>query len=144
MNAGRRICLNILCTVSAGIAAGGSFAPIAQAEPTTLTGTVTHVRDGDTIEVGRIPIHLNGVSAPEMNEPLGPQSKAFMTDLVMGKRLSCELIGDNLYDMLAIVYYFYEHNIGATVIVNGLALDCPRYSGGRYAQYEIEGALEGC
>jgi endonuclease YncB( thermonuclease family) len=34
---------------------------------TVLTGTVTKVRDGDTIEVGRIPIRLNGVSAPEMN-----------------------------------------------------------------------------
>jgi hypothetical protein len=28
-------------------------APLAAAEPTTLTGTVTHVRDGDTIEVGK-------------------------------------------------------------------------------------------
>jgi hypothetical protein len=56
----------------------------AQAEPTTLTGTVTKVRDGDTIEVGRIPIRLNGVSAPEMREPLGPQSKTFMTDFVIG------------------------------------------------------------
>lgn len=34
-----------------------SIAPvIALAEPTLLTGTVTHVRDGDTIEVGNIPI----------------------------------------------------------------------------------------
>ena len=56
----------------------------AVADPTTLTGTVTKVRDGDTIEVGRVPIRLNGVSAPELKEPLGSQSKAFMTDLVMG------------------------------------------------------------
>ena len=55
------------------------------ADPTTLTGTVTHVRDGDTIEVGKIPIRLNGVSAPELKEPLGPQSKEFMRDLVDGK-----------------------------------------------------------
>ena len=37
--------------------------------------------DGDTIDVGRIPIRLNGVSAPEMDWPLGPQSKAFIIDL---------------------------------------------------------------
>ena len=48
------------------------------ADPTILTGTVTHLRDGDTIEVGNIPIRLNGVSAPELKEPLGPQSKQFM------------------------------------------------------------------
>ena len=57
---------------------------IAYAEPTFLEGKVTNVRDGDTIEVGNIPIRLNGVSAPEMNEPLGSQSKAFMVDAVMG------------------------------------------------------------
>jgi hypothetical protein len=38
------------------------------ADPTILTGTVTHVRDGDTIVVGAIPIRLNGVSAPELND----------------------------------------------------------------------------
>ena len=63
------------------------------AEPTVLTGTVTHVRDGDTIEVGKIPIRLNGVSAPELKEPLGPQSKEFMRDLVDGKSVHCELTG---------------------------------------------------
>ena len=38
------------------------------AEPTILTGTVTHVRDGDTIEVGKIPIRLNGIDAPETRQ----------------------------------------------------------------------------
>jgi len=36
-------------------------------DPTVLIGNVIKVRDGDTIEVGRVPIRLNGVSAPEMN-----------------------------------------------------------------------------
>ena len=44
---------------------------IVLAEPTLVAGTVTHVRDGDTIEVGNIPVRLNGVSAPELKEPLG-------------------------------------------------------------------------
>lgn len=110
------------------------------AEPTTLTGTVTKVRDGDTIEVGKIPIRLNGVSAPEMNEPLGPQSKAFMTEMVMGKRVRCELDGSKTHDRFVGICYLDEQDIGATVIANGLALDCPRYSGGRYAGYEVQGA----
>ena len=93
------------------------------------TGQVTKVRDGDTIEVGRVPIRLNGVSAPEMNEPLGPQSKAFMTDLVMGKRVRCELNGEKTHDRFVGVCYLDGKDIGATVIANGLALDCPRYSG---------------
>ena len=112
----------------------------ALADPTTITGQVTKVRDGDTIEVGRIPIRLNGVSAPEMNEPLGRQSKAFMTDLVIGKRLRCELNGEKTHDRFVGVCYLDGQDIGATVIANGLAVDCPRFSGGRYAEYEIEEA----
>ena len=116
------------------------FAFPALAEPTILTGAITKVRDGDTIEVGKIPIRLNGVSAPEMNEPLGPQSKTFMTDLVMGKPVRCELDGSKTHDRFVGICYLDEQDIGATVIGAGLALDCPRFSGGRYAEYEVEGA----
>ena len=116
------------------------IASSAFADPTILTGTVTKVRDGDTIEVGKTPIRLNGVSAPEMNEPLGPQSKAFMTDLVMGKRVRCELDGSKTHDRFVGVCYLDVQDIGARVVANGLALDCPRFSGGRYAEYEVEEA----
>jgi len=109
------------------------------ADPTTLTGTVTKVRDGDTIEVGKVPIRLNGVSAPEMREPLGPKSKSFMTDLVMGKRVRCELDGSKTHDRFVGICYLDEQDIGATMIEAGLALDCPRFGGGRYAEYEVKG-----
>ena len=39
------------------------------------------------------------------------------------------------------VYYLDGKDIGATDIANGLALDCPRFSGGRYAEYEVKGAV---
>ncbi|MDB9703742.1 thermonuclease family protein [Rhodospirillales bacterium] len=112
----------------------------ALADPSVLLGTVTKVRDGDTIEVGKIPIRLKGVSAPEMREPLGPKSKSFMTNLVMGKRVRCELGGSKTHDRFVGVCYLDGQDIGATVIGAGLALDCKRFSGGRYAEYEIKGA----
>ena len=114
----------------------------ALADPTILTGGVTKVRDGDTIEVGKIPIRLNGVSAPEMKEPLGHQSKSFMVDLVMGKRLRCELDGTKTHDRWVGICYLNGRDIGAAVIGVGLALDCPRYSGGRYGDFEQPGARE--
>ena len=58
-----------------------------------LKGPVTHVRDGDTIEVSKIPIRLNGVAAPERNDPHGPQATAFMRDLILGNEVRCELTG---------------------------------------------------
>jgi micrococcal nuclease len=113
---------------------------IALAEPTILTGTVTHVRDGDTIEVGKIPIRLNGVSAPELDEPLGSVSKQFMLDLIDGKSVRCELTGAKTYDRLVGTCFLDGQDIGAAVISAGLALDCPRYSGGRYSEFEVASA----
>lgn len=112
----------------------------ALAAQTILTGNVTKVRDGDTIEVGKIPIRLNGVSAPEMKEPLGPQSKAFMSNLVMGKRVRCKLDGTTTHDRWVGICYREGQDIGAAVIGAGLALDCPRFSGGRYENFERRGA----
>ncbi|MEQ8319354.1 MAG: thermonuclease family protein [Rhodospirillales bacterium] len=102
----------------------------------TLEGPVTHVRDGDTIEVSRIPIRFNGVSAPELDEHLGQASKAFMIDLVNKKRVHCELNGEKTYDRFVGVCYLDDQDIGAAVIKAGLALDCPRFSGGRYREFE--------
>ena len=112
------------------------------AEPTTLIGTVTHIRDGDTIEVSEIPIRLNGVSAPELNEPLGERSKIFMRDLVLGQQVRCELNGEKTYGRFVGTCYLGGKDIGILVIEAGLALDCPRYSGGRYAVSEIATARE--
>ena len=112
------------------------------ADTTVLTGTVTHVRDGDTIEVGKIPIRLNGVSAPELDEPLGYTSKQFMIDLVDGKSVLCEMTGAKTYDRLVGTCYLDGQDIGAVVISEGLALDCPRYSGGRYGEFEVAGAQD--
>jgi micrococcal nuclease len=117
------------------------IAPPALADPTILTGDVTKVRDGDTIEVGKIPIRLNGVSAPEMRELLGPQSKAFMLDLVMGKRVRCELDGTKTHDRWVGICYLNGLDFGAAIIGAGLALDCPRYSGGRHAKLEVPAAV---
>ena len=112
----------------------------AVADPTILTGKVTHVRDGDTIEVGKTPIRLSGVSAPELKEPLGPQSKQFMRDLVLGKRVRCELIGKKTYDRFVGTCFLGDRDIGRAIIRSGLALDCPRFSGGRYAGEETAAA----
>ena len=113
---------------------------IAFAEPTLLSGTVTHVRDGDTIEVGNIPIRLNGVSAPELKEPLGNQSKKFMKQQVEGKNIRCELDGTKTYDRYVGVCSLDGKDIGISIIASGLAIDCPRYSKGHYAKYETEAA----
>ena len=117
-----------------------SISVTSYAELTVLTGMVTHVRDGDTIEVGKVPIRLNGVSSPELKEPLGHQSKQFMKRLVKGKNIRCELDGTKTYDRYVGACFLNGKDIGVSIILSGLALDCPRYSKGRYAKYETEAA----
>ena len=97
----------------------------------TVTGPAQRVSDGDTLTVQGIRIRLNGVDAPEMDEPYGRKSRAAMIDIVDGRTLVCELGGVS-YDRRVGVCFIDGQDIGATLISQGLALDCPRYSGGRY------------
>ena len=119
---------------------GGLITSAIAAEPTILTGVVTHVRDGDTIEVGKLPVRLIGVSAHELKEPLGEQSRQFMHELAFGKTIRCELNGKKTYDRFVGTCYLGKLDIGAAIIKAGLALDCRRYSGGRYAGLETASA----
>ncbi|MCP4327258.1 MAG: thermonuclease family protein [Alphaproteobacteria bacterium] len=102
-----------------------------------ITGTVTHVRDGDTIEVDGVPIRFEGVAAPELKERYGRESKYFMVDLVSGKEVRCELTGERSYDRYIGNCFPDGEDIGALTIAAGLARDCPRFSGGRYEELEI-------
>ena len=92
----------------------------------------THVRNVYTIEVGGVPVRLNGVAAPELNEPIGQDAKRFMVRLVAGKLLRCELNGERSHDRFIGACYLERQDIGASIISAGLARDCPRFSGGRY------------
>lgn len=93
--------------------------------------------DGDTIRVNRTTkVRLLGVAAPERNEGGGPEATAFMKRLVNGRTVTCDLNGEKTYDRLVGTCYVNGRDIGEAVIRAGLARDCPRYSGGRYAHVE--------
>ena len=65
----------------------------------TLSGTVTHVRDGDTIEVNGIAIRLAALNCPET----GTKESSNATTLAKkfaGAEAMCELTGAKTYDRL--------------------------------------------
>ena len=74
-------------------------APQAVTEGQVLTGTITHVRDGDTIEVDGIPIRLAALDCPENGSAEGNQATVVAKQLA-GLEASCELTGDKTYDRL--------------------------------------------
>src|SRR6056297_1613480 len=108
-----------------------------------ISGTA-YVRDADTIVVGGTPVRLNGVDAPETSTRYGRTAKSFMERLLRGERVVCDLNGARTYDRwVGSCYITVEGqwtDVGAIVIANGHALDCRRYSGGRYRSLEPAGA----
>lgn len=103
-------------------------------------GVVTHVRDGDTIEVEGVAVRLQGLHAPEMGEMYGRAARAFMIDLVDGKRVRCDLSGERSHDRQIGICYLGRTDIAAELIKEGLGRDCPRFSGGKYRRLETDSA----
>ena len=83
-------CLMILCS------------PVAAQKtkkPTVLRGKVTHVRDGDTIEVNGIAIRLSALDCPERGTQKG-KNAARIAQQFLGSQAMCELTGAKTYDRL--------------------------------------------
>ena len=103
-----------------------------------------YVRDADTIVVAGTPVRLNGVDAPETSNRYGREAKSFMERTLRGREVMCELNGERTYDRWVGTCFISVDgqmvDIGALVIANGHALDCRRYSGGRYRSLEPAGA----
>ncbi len=107
---------------------------------TTAAAGGLQVRDADTIVVDGTPVRLNGVDAPELGTRSGQDAKRWMVNFLRGKNIECELNGERSYDRWVGVCFADGEDIGAAVIAAGHALDCARYSGGRYRQLETPAA----
>ena len=76
-----------------------TFAAQAVADETVLTGAVTHVRDGDTIEVNNVPIRLAALDCPERGTQKGDTASKIAQQF-LGSQAKCELTGAKTYDRL--------------------------------------------
>ena len=73
--------------------------PSVSSDQTVLTGKVTHVRDGDTIEVNGIAIRLAALDCPERGTQKG-DTAARIAQQFQGSPATCELTGAKTYDRL--------------------------------------------
>ena len=74
-------------------------APVASSNSTILSGTVTHVRDGDTIEVNEIAVRLSALDCLENDTRQGKQATKIAKQFE-GSQAMCELTGAKSYDRL--------------------------------------------
>lgn len=68
--------------------------------PEKIAGPVTHVRDGDTIEVGGHAIRFGSLDCAELGTPAGQRAKTEMLSLVRGAYLVCRTNGRRSHDRL--------------------------------------------
>ena len=106
---------------------------------TTLTGPAT-VQDGDTIYVQHQAIRLSGVDAEELSEPNGPRAKYALRNLIGSASVTCVFTGDYSYSRTVARCYIGDIEINRSIVASGWALDCPKFSGGRYRADEAPGA----
>ncbi len=60
----------------------------------------TYVRDGDTIIVNRVPVRLQNLNCPELDEPGGQAAKHTMSLLVANEIVTCSFAGRHSYDRI--------------------------------------------
>ena len=96
-----------------------------------VEGVVSRVLDGDTLYVGAVNIRLQGIAAPELDEPFGPEARDFLTAVALGKRARCDLTGERSFDRQVAVCRIDGQDLGRLMIEAGLARDCRRIRCGR-------------
>jgi micrococcal nuclease len=110
-----------------------------QDQPATLTGKC-YVIDGDTIQIGKVRLRLAGIDAPEMEHPWGKKAKWELVKLCKGQTITAELEPDISYDRVVATCYLPDgRDLSAEMVKIGLAIDWPKFSGGKYAPFEPEG-----
>jgi endonuclease YncB( thermonuclease family) len=144
-NRGTRVAWFVLAAAVTGAATTDA---VAESPPPVdphriLVGVVERVRDGDTLELEGRAIRLRGVAAPELRDPLGPESREALRQLVAGRTVACTPDGTRTYGRIVAVCTVDGRDLGAALVAAGLARDCPHYSGGRYAALERAAAARG-
>ena len=111
------------------------FSLTAHAQIATLTG-LGAAHDGDGIKFGKVEVRLQGIAAPELHDKGGIAAKAALHNLIKGKTVRCELDGTLARKRPVGVCFVDGVDVGESLIKDGFARDCPRFSGGRYAEAE--------
>lgn len=103
----------------------------------SIAGHATAI-DGDTLKVEDYRIRLAGIDAEEMLEPNGPKARAALQFILNQNAdlVDCQLDGNRSYDRYIATCTIKGVDIGIIMVSSGYALDCAKYSGGKYRSFE--------
>lgn len=95
------------------------------------------VIDGDTIVIDNIRLRLAGIDAPELDHPWGQRSKWALVNLCKGQTITARIRPELSYDRVVAECFLPDgRDLAAELVSAGLALDWPKFSGGKYQHLE--------
>ncbi len=96
--------------------------------------------DGDTIVIKNTQIRLFGVDAPELNHPYGKKAKWALVSLCKGKTVKAEITDEDDHGRTVAKCRLEDGtDLSAEMVKLGLAIDWPKFSGGKYQSLEVKG-----
>ena len=96
-----------------------------------------YVVDGDTLIICKTQIRLFGIDAPEINHPYGQKAKWTLLSLCKGQTVHAEITATDSHGRTVAKCYLQDgRDLSAEMVKLGLAIDWPKYSGGRYRSLE--------
>lgn len=105
---------------------------------TTLSGPAA-VQDGDTLIVENFSVRLMGLDAEELSEPRGLMAKRGLLTMIAGQPVTCKLTGEKAHERyIGTCYSHTGVDLAQDMVRFGYALDCARYSNGKYRGYELQ------
>lgn len=93
--------------------------------------------DGDSIVIQGTQIRLFGIDAPEMNHPYGKKAKWALLALCKGQTIRAELVAQDHFERTVALCYLEDgRELSAEMVKAGMAIDWPKFSGGKYGELE--------
>ena len=121
---------------------GGAF-DAATAHSVTLPRVLegpAYVTDGDTITVQKTQVRLYGIDAPELDHPYGKKAKWAMVRLCKGHSIRAEITDEDKYGRAVAKCFLPDgRDLSEEMVKQGLAIDWPKFSGGKYSNLEVAG-----
>lgn len=108
-----------------------------QREVTTVLRGRCRVIDGDTVVINSIRVRVAGIDAPELEHPWGKKSKWALVELCKGQIVTAHIKPELSHDRVVAECFLPDgRDLAAELVRRGLALDWPRFSGGKYRHLE--------
>lgn len=139
-----RVAILILFAISTWLVSGAH----AQEPPKIVTGTVTKVSDGDSIEVqteaGKARVRLSAIDTPEYDQPYAAQATAALRELLpIGAQVELQVVTQDQFRRIVAVVWLVSDgkriNVNETMLAEGHAWAYRRYmNDARYCDIEAE------